>query len=78
MVKEEDIREEAEKVLEELSKALGEIDLVETYYVVEEINITRESGRPKVEESFVKLTKKNAPKLDEDGNFVMEVGKWVE
>ncbi len=78
MVREEDIKKEAENVLQELSKALGEINLAETYYVVEEINITRGSGRPRVDDVFVSLTKKNAPKLDEDGNFVMEVGKWVE
>ncbi len=59
----DDIEKEAEEVLKELSKALGEIDLEETYYVVEDINVTR---------------KKNAIKLDRDGNFIMEVGKWVE
>ncbi len=78
MVSEEESREEAEKVLEELSKALGEIDLVETYYVVEEINVTRQDGAPNVGKEFKKGIKKNAPKSDEDGNFVMEMGKWVE
>jgi len=78
MVSEDEIREEAEKVLKELSKALGEIDLAETYYVAEDINVTRNDGEPKVAEKFKKGIKKNAPKCDEDGNFVMEMGKWIE
>jgi predicted Asp-tRNA(Asn)/Glu-tRNA(Gln) amidotransferase subunit C len=73
-----DIKEEAEKVLRELSQALGEIDLKETYYVVEEINITRGDGEPKTNENFKELIMKNAPKVDEDGSYIMEVGKWVE
>jgi len=73
-----EIQKEAEKVLKELSEALGEINLSETYYVVEEINITRSGGEAKVDERFKEIIKKNAPKLDEEGSFVMEVGKWVE
>ncbi|MEE8167472.1 MAG: hypothetical protein V3T58_01200 [Candidatus Hydrothermarchaeales archaeon] len=78
MVREEDIKAEGEKVLRELSEALGDIDLAETYYVVEDINVTRESGEARVDRKFEKVAKKNAPKLDEDGNFVMERGQWVE
>lgn len=78
MVREEDIKAEADKVLRELSEALGDIDLAETYYVVEDINVTRESGEAKVDRGFEKVAKKNAPKLDEDGNFIMEMGQWVE
>ncbi len=74
----EDIPKEAERVLKELSKALGDIDLAETYYVVDDINVTRKSKKPTLDKKFVKQTKKNAPSMDEDGNFIMEIGKWVE
>ncbi len=73
-----EVQKEAEKVLKELSEALGEINLSETYYVVEEINITRSDSEAKVDGKFREIIKKNAPKLDEEGSFVMEVGKWVE
>jgi predicted Asp-tRNA(Asn)/Glu-tRNA(Gln) amidotransferase subunit C len=74
----EDIQKEAEKVLKELSEALGDIDLAETYYVVDEINVTRKSKKPTLDKKFVTQAKKNAPKMDEDGSFVMEIGRWVE
>ena len=74
----EEIQKEAEKVLEELSEVLGDIDPAETYYVVDEINVTRVSKKPTRDEKFIARAKKNAPKLDEDGSFVMEIGKWVE
>jgi predicted Asp-tRNA(Asn)/Glu-tRNA(Gln) amidotransferase subunit C len=77
MDREAEIQKDAEKVLEELSEALGEIDLPETYYVVEDINVTREDGEPDLDKDFKDIMRKNAPRVDEDGNFVMEVGKWV-
>ncbi len=77
MSEEKDIQKEAEKVLEELSLALGDIDLEETYYVVEDINVTRGDGEPRVSEEFNETTKKNAPRLDKEGSFVTEIGKWV-
>jgi predicted Asp-tRNA(Asn)/Glu-tRNA(Gln) amidotransferase subunit C len=74
-----EIEKEAEKVLKELSMALGEIDLQETYYVVEEINVTRGDGEPKEGNAeFREIVKKNAPRMDEDGAFIMEAGRWVE
>lgn len=73
-----DIQKEAEKVLRELAEALGDIDLAETYYVVDEINVTRKSGKPALDRKFAKQAKKNAPGIDEDGSFVMEIGRWVE
>jgi predicted Asp-tRNA(Asn)/Glu-tRNA(Gln) amidotransferase subunit C len=73
-----EIKEEAEKVLKELSQALGEIDLKETYYVVDEINVTRRDGEPKRGKDFKKLIQRNAPRMAENGSYVMEVGKWVE
>jgi predicted Asp-tRNA(Asn)/Glu-tRNA(Gln) amidotransferase subunit C len=74
-----EIEKEAEKVLKELSLALGEIDLQETYYVVEEINVTRGDGEPRDDNpKFKRIIKKNAPRMDEDGAFIMEAGRWVE
>lgn len=73
-----EIEKEAEKVLKELSVVLGEIDLLETYYVVEEINVTRDDGEPKDDDEFRRIIKKNAPRMDEEGNFIMEAGRWVE
>ena len=73
-----DIQKEAEKVLKGLSEALGDIDLAETYYVVDDINVTRKSGKPTLNKKFVAQAKKNAPRIDEDGNFIMEIGRWVE
>lgn len=73
-----DIQEVAEKVLKELSEALGDIDLAETYYVVDEINVTRKSKKPVLDKRFAAQVKKNAPGMDEDGSFVMEIGRWVE
>ena len=72
------IEKEAEKVLRELSQALGEIDLRETYYVVEEINVTRRDGKPRRRDDFRELIKKNAPRMADNGSYLMEVGKWVE
>jgi predicted Asp-tRNA(Asn)/Glu-tRNA(Gln) amidotransferase subunit C len=77
MTQTDDIKEEAEKVLSELSAALGELDLAETYYVVDEINVTKGDGSPNTEKDFVKSLRKNAPHMDEEGNYIMEIGKWV-
>ena len=73
----EEVKKEAEKVLEELSHALGEVDLDETYYVVEDINVTREDSNPEVDDAFLKSIRKNAVQMDKDGYFIMEKGKWV-
>ncbi len=77
MIDKEEIKKEAEKVLFELSEALGEVDLEETYYVVDEINITRRDGKPRVDQVFSESLKKNAPHMDEEGNYIMEIGRWV-
>lgn len=73
-----DVKKEADKVLKALSESLGEINLEETYYVVDDINVTRKDGARSASEDFRKIVKKNAHKIDDDGNFLMEVGKWVE
>ena len=74
-----EIEKEGEKILKELFLALGEIDLQETYYVVEEINVTRGDGEPRDNNpEFREIVKKNAPRMDENGAFIMEAGRWVE
>lgn len=74
---ETDIQKEAEKVLEELTRALGDVEMEETYYVVEEINVTRPDANPGLDETTKDIIKKNSHGLDENGNFIMEVGKWT-
>ncbi|MFV2040687.1 MAG: hypothetical protein ACC644_01725 [Candidatus Hydrothermarchaeales archaeon] len=77
MAQSDDVKLEAEKVLSELSAALGEVDLEETFYVVSEINVTEQDGTPRVDEDFNKNLRANAPHMDSDGSFIMEIGKWV-
>jgi hypothetical protein len=45
---------------------------------VEDINVTREDKNPVLDKEFKKFSKKNAPKMDEEGYFITEVGWWVE
>jgi|Deesub1362A_J573_1020465.scaffolds.fasta_scaffold01120_12 aspartyl-tRNA(Asn)/glutamyl-tRNA(Gln) amidotransferase subunit C len=77
MEEKEEIRREAERVLKELSEALGEISLEETYYVVEEINVTRGDAEPELRPEFREAALKIAPRKDEEGNYIAEVGSWV-
>ncbi len=74
---EEKVRREAERVLKQLSEALGEISLKETYYVVEDINVTRRDGEPELDAEFHKAALKIAPHKDEEGYYITEVGSWV-
>ncbi len=74
---EEKVRREAERVLKELSEALGEINLEETYYVVEEINVTRNDAEPELNPEFRKVALKIAPHKDDEGYYIAEVGSWV-
>lgn len=74
---EDEFTEEAEKVLRELSNALGDVDLEETYYVVDEINVTRPEGQAKKDPQLHESLRKNAPHMDDEGYYTMEIGKWV-
>ncbi len=76
-VKEAVSKEEAEKVLKELSLTLGEVELEETYYVLKDVNVLRDDGTPENKKEFRKLALKNTSKIDEDGYFIAEVGTWV-
>lgn len=68
------IEKEAEKILKKFSKSLEEIpELEETHYIVDNINLTRPDGS---EDKDPEKIRRNA-KLDEDGNIIVEKGKWV-
>jgi len=75
-MKEENIEREGEKVLEELSRALGDTRLEETYYLLEDLEIYREDSEPSQDEDFRRRALKNAPSKDREGYFIAEVGTW--
>jgi len=69
------IEKEAEKILEEFSRALEDVpELEETYYIVDNLNRTSED---EVEKSDPEKILRNAP-VDEDGNIVVERGEWTQ
>jgi len=68
------IEKEAEEILEKFSKALEDIpELEETHYIVDNVNLTRSDCG---EEKDPKKILRNAH-LDEEGNLIVEKGKWV-
>ncbi|REE28917.1 aspartyl-tRNA(Asn)/glutamyl-tRNA(Gln) amidotransferase subunit C [Methanothermobacter defluvii] len=69
------IEKEAEKILEEFSRALEEVpELEETYYIVDNLNRTREDEEEKTKPGKIL---RNAP-VDDDGNIVVERGEWTQ
>ncbi|ADL58405.1 Asp-tRNA(Asn) amidotransferase subunit GatC [Methanothermobacter marburgensis] len=69
------IEKEAEKILEEFSRALENVpELEETYYIVDNLNRTSED---EVEKTDPEKILRNAP-VDEDGNIVVERGEWTQ
>ncbi|MDI9615492.1 MULTISPECIES: Asp-tRNA(Asn) amidotransferase subunit GatC [unclassified Methanothermobacter] len=69
------IEKEAEKILEEFSRALEDVpELEETYYIVDNLNRTSED---EVEKTDPEKILRNAP-VDEDGNIVVERGEWTQ
>lgn len=76
-----EIEEKAESVLKELSDALKEAEIDyrgEVYYINELKNVFRKDGKSAcMDKEFVALMKKNAPKVDEQGYIIAEVGTWV-
>ncbi|OPY27138.1 MAG: aspartyl/glutamyl-tRNA amidotransferase subunit C [Methanobacterium sp. PtaU1.Bin242] len=68
------IEKEAEIILEKFSKALEDIpDLEETHYMVDNVNLSREdAARDKKQDKILRNTN-----IDEEGNVVVEKGKWV-
>lgn len=68
------IEKQAEIILEKFSKVLENIpELEETHYIVDNVNLSRED----------KAMEKNPEKIlrnthvDEEGNVIVEKGKWV-
>ena len=72
-----DVKKSAEKILKELSSLLADIELGEKYYIIDKKNIYRKDDKPKIK-NFKEELKKNAPKMDEDGYIITEVGTWIE
>ncbi|BDH79365.1 MAG TPA: Asp-tRNA(Asn) amidotransferase subunit GatC [Methanothermobacter sp.] len=69
------IEKEAEKILEEFSKALEKVpELEETHYIVDNLNRTRADKKRKHDP---KRILKNAP-VDEEGNIIVERGEWTQ
>ena len=68
------IEKEAEEILKSFSKALENIpELEETHYIVDNVNLTRDDcGEEKNPQKILR----NAH-IDEDGNLIVEKGKWV-
>lgn len=69
------IEKEAEKILEEFSKTLENIpELEETYYIVDNVNLTREDNPQKNNpERILKNTQ-----VDDEGNMIVEKSKWTQ
>ncbi|BDZ71208.1 Asp-tRNA(Asn) amidotransferase subunit GatC [Methanobacterium petrolearium] len=68
------IEKEAEKILQNFSEALKDIpDLEETHYMVDNVNLSREDcAEDKNPEKIMHNTH-----VDEEGNLIVEKGKWV-
>jgi len=68
------IEKEAELILQKFSKALENIpELEETHYMVDNVNLNRDdAGQDKNPEKILRNTR-----VDEQGNLIVEKGKWV-
>ena len=71
----EEVKEQAERVLRELAEHLGEIELEETYNVIQ-VEGLREDTAPEVDPEFVEAALSIAPRRDER-YYVAEAGAWV-
>jgi aspartyl-tRNA(Asn)/glutamyl-tRNA(Gln) amidotransferase subunit C len=68
------IEKEAEEILKKFSEALQDIpELEETYYIVD--NLNRERKDQAQEKDSTKILR-NA-QVDEEGNVIVEKGKWT-
>jgi aspartyl-tRNA(Asn)/glutamyl-tRNA(Gln) amidotransferase subunit C len=68
------IEKEAEEILKKFSEALQDIpELEETYYIVDNLNRERED---QAQEKDSNKILRNA-QIDEDGNVLVEKGKWT-
>ncbi|AGN16697.1 MAG: Asp-tRNA(Asn) amidotransferase subunit GatC [Methanobrevibacter boviskoreani] len=70
-----EIKEDAEKILNEFSKTLDSIpDLEETYYITDNLNLTRKDEAVKKDPSKIL---RNA-KIDKKGGLVVKKAKWTQ
>lgn len=70
-----EIKEDAEKILNEFSKTLDSIpDLEETYYITDNLNLTRKDEAVKKDPSKIL---RNA-KVDKKGGLVVKKAKWTQ
>jgi len=75
MSREEDIREQAKKIMTEFMKALDKVKEVKGEVGFESEHNTRSSDKPIVDADFKKRFLKNAPKRKDD-SIVAEKKKW--
>lgn len=69
-----EIKEDAEKILKEFSKTLESIpDLEETYYITDNLNLTRKDEAVSKDSSKIL---RNA-KTDKNGNLVVKKADWT-
>lgn len=74
MIDREKIKKEGIELIEEFSKMLADIpETVETHYVVDIKNVTRDDKKPERKINFIENMRKIAPKW-EDGYVVAEKG----
>ena len=68
------IEKEAELILEKFSEALKNIpELEETHYMVDNVNLAREDVG--VDKNPTKILRD--ANIDEEGNLIVEISKWV-
>ncbi len=70
-----EIEREAEHVLRELSKHLEEIELEETYHVIDAESLRADSS-PELRRGFREAALSIAPRRD-GAHYVAEAGTWV-
>ncbi len=69
-----EIKEDAEKILKEFSKTLESIpDLEETYYITDNLNLTRKDEAVSKDSSKIL---RNA-KTDKNGNLIVKKADWT-
>ncbi len=70
-----EIKEDAEKILNEFSKTLESIpDLEETYYITDNLNLTRKDEAVQKDSSKIL---RNA-KTDKNGNLIVKKAVWTQ
>ncbi|MDO5849176.1 MAG: Asp-tRNA(Asn) amidotransferase subunit GatC [Methanobrevibacter sp.] len=69
-----EIKEDAEKIVEEFSEKLADIpDLEETWYITDNLNLTR---KDEAHEKNPEKILRNA-RIDKDGNLIVKKADWI-